>query len=240
VVNYGPADLIGRLLLAADTAARKRGVFLSFASLDALVAVNAANSETWRHLLPLFDPRCGEFDHSSAFCLLGHNEAGEVVLTQAARRFDWAGTCFQDEATSLRLFYRDPDAWRQSGEAVEVTAPSARMLTGKVAFTGGHWCRPDFRDKGLPSITPRIARALAIGLWDIDYTCTIMAKDIFSRGVARRAGYFNAEWAVKLTNTPVGTLTAALLWANRNGIIADLDDFLGKFVSADAAVQRYA
>jgi hypothetical protein len=241
VINHGPADLLAKLVLAADTAARTRGVFLSFASLDELVAINRINSQTWRPLLPLFDPQCGLFDPTSACCLLGRNDAGEVVLTQAVRYFDWRGTSLFDEATSLRLFYREPDAWRQEGEALEVTAPSARKLTGKVAFTGAHWCRPDFRAKGLPAITPRIARALAIALWDVEFTCTIMAKDVFSRGVAQRAGYFNAEWGIDLKNTPTGTFMSALLWSDRNAIIADLENFLTNFADTDVAVvDRYA
>lgn len=241
VINHGPAELLGRMILAADTAARARGVFLSFAGLDELVSINRANSQSWRPLLPVFDPNCGLFAPTSALCLLGRNDAGEVVVTQAARYFDWRGTTFHDEATSLRLLYRDPNAWRQEGEAVEVTAPTARIITGKVAFTGGHWCRQDFRGKGLPAITPRIARALAIGLWDVEFACTIMAEDIFSRGVAQRAGYCNAEWSVELKNTPVGTLKAALLWRGREAIVADLEDFLANFVDADASVvERYA
>lgn len=241
VINHGPAEFLGRLILSADTAARARGVFLSFAGLDELVSINRANSQSWRPLLPVFDPNCGLFAPASAFCLLGRNDAGEVVVTQAARFFDWQGTTLHEEATSLRLLYREPEAWRQEGEAVEVTAPSARTITGKVAFTGAHWCRPDFRGKGLPAITPRIARALAIALWDVEVACTIMAEDVFSRGVAQRAGYFNAEWSVELKNTPVGTLTSALLWSDRKAIIADLEDFLANFVDSDTAVvERYA
>src|SRR6516162_9090930 len=33
VIKHGPAELLGRLVLAADTAACRRGVFLSFAAL---------------------------------------------------------------------------------------------------------------------------------------------------------------------------------------------------------------
>jgi hypothetical protein len=89
--------------------------------------------------------------------------------------------------------------------------------------------------------TPRIARALAIALWDVEFTCTFMARDVFSRGVAQRAGYFNVEWAVNLKNTPVGTLTAALLWSDRNGAIADLEEFLANPADADITlVHRHA
>jgi hypothetical protein len=68
-----------------------------------------------------------------------------------------------------------------------------------------------------------------------------MVEDVFARGVARRAGYSNAEWSVELKNTPLGTLTTALLWSHRNEIVADLEDFLANFVDTDAGVvERYA
>ena len=241
VINHGPAELLGKLLLAADTAARDRGVLLSFATLSELVEINHANRRSWLPLLPVFDPGCGHFDRSAAVCLLGRNDSGEVVVTQAARFFDWQNTTFYEEATSLRMLYHDPDARRQRGEALEVTAPSARKITGNVAYTGAHWCRPDFRGKGLPGITPRIARALAIALWDVDFACTLMLQDVFSRGVAQRAGYLNSEWSVELKNTPLGTYSAALLWNGRDEIVADLEGFLANLVDAHAGiVERYA
>jgi hypothetical protein len=241
VIDHGPSDLLGRVMLAGDTEARRRGVFLSFATMEALVAANKANSATWRPLLPIFDPECGRFGADSAFCLLGYNDAGEVVLAQAARFFDWRNTSFYEEATSLRLFYHNPALLKGEGEAIEVTAPSARLISGRVAFTGAHWCRPDFRERGLPSITPRIARALAIARWDVDLTCTIMAKDIYTRGIARRAGYFHSEWTVELKNTPTGTFPAALLLSARSSIIADLENFLVNFVDTDVdVVYRHA
>jgi hypothetical protein len=241
VIDHGPSELLGKLLLAADTEARQRGVLLSFAAMDELVATNKVNSATWRPLLPIFDPEYGRFDAESVICLLGRNDAGEVVLTQAARFFDWRNTSFHEEATSLRLFYADPASSRGEDEAIEVTAPSARRISGRIAFTGAHWCRPDFRERGLPAITPRIARALAIARWDVELTCTIMAKDIYTRGVARRAGYFNSEWSVELKNTPTGTFPAALLWSARNSIIADLEEFLANRVDADwHVVHRHA
>src|SRR3984893_14481714 len=138
VINHGPAECLGRFMLAADTAARARGVLLSFAGLDEWVLTTGANSQSWRPLLPVFDPNCGLFAPTSAFCLLGRNDAGEVVVTQAARFFDWQGTTLHEEASSLRLLYREPDAWRREGEAIEVTAASARTITGKVAYNGAH------------------------------------------------------------------------------------------------------
>jgi hypothetical protein len=235
-ISHGPQELLGKLLMAGDAAARERGVSLSFATLAELVKINQANRQNWLPLLPVFDPGCGRFDQSSAICLLGRNDSGDVVVTQAARFFDWPQTTFYDEATSLRMFYHNPDARRQQGEALEVTAASARKIGGKVAYTGAHWCRPDVRGKGFPAITPRIARALAIAFWDVDFACTLMVEDVFARGVARRAGYINSEWSVELKNTPLGTLTAALLWNDRNEIVTDLADFLANLAGADTRI----
>src|SRR5262245_28317435 len=160
-VEHGPVDLIGRLFLKADTAARRRGVTLSFAPMQDLIDVNRANPETWRPLLPLFDPACGGITDDNAFCILGRNAGGEIVATQAARLYHWGDTSFHEEASSLRLFYAEPERLKGADERVEVTAPMAKSLTGEVIFAGGIWYRPDYRGIGLPYILPWISRTYA-------------------------------------------------------------------------------
>jgi len=165
-----------------------------------------------------------------------------VVGTNSSRPSNAAPNCTR-EPGAQNPFHRGrgPDAQRQQGEALEVTAASARKIGGKVAYTGAHWCRPDVRGKGFPAITPRIARALAIAFWDVDFACTLMVEDVLARGVGRPAGYINSERSVELKNTRLGTLTAALLWNDRDEIVADLADFLANLVGADARiVERYA
>ena len=126
-------QLLGRLLLAAD-AARRRGVFLSFATLEELVAINRANRcRPADRSCPYLTRSCGRPDPTSAICLLGRNAAGDVVVTQGARFFDWRNTSLHDEATSLRLLYRDPDAWRQRRTRPDqvTAAPAARRSRAK-------------------------------------------------------------------------------------------------------------
>ncbi|MGA7810773.1 MAG: hypothetical protein WCB02_39860, partial [Bradyrhizobium sp.] len=131
-IVHGPVDLLGRFFLWADGEMRDRGVTLSFATLEQLVAINRANSDTWRPLLPLFDPAVGGISQRTGFALLGRNNAGEVVATQAARLYDWSTTCFRDEATSLRMFYADPAAALARGERCTVSAASAPLISGRV------------------------------------------------------------------------------------------------------------
>lgn len=234
MVEHGPIDLLGRLFLKADTSARKRGITLSFAPMQDLIDVNRANPETWRPLLPLFDPACGGITDDNSFCILGHNAKGEVVATQAARLYDWADTSFHEEASSLRLFYAEPERLKSEREQVDVTAPVARDLSGAVIFAGGIWYRPDYRNIGLPYILPWLSRTYAYTRWKHDFSCSIMAEEVYKRGMAQRSGYSKADWEVWLRHTPVdpdGQIRCALVYMDSGELLDGAANFLARFDS---------
>lgn len=232
MVEHGPVDLLGRLFLKADTSARKRGITLSFAPMQDLMDINRANPETWRPLLPLFDPACGGITNDNSFCILGHNPQGEVVATQAARLYDWADSSFHEEASSLRLFYAEPARLKGEREQVEVTAPVARKLSGAVIFAGGIWYRPDYRGIGLPYILPWLSRCYAYTRWKHDFSLSIMAEEVYKRGMAQRSGYSKVDWEVWLRNTPVdpdGELRCALVYMDSGELLDGAASFLAGF-----------
>lgn len=241
-IEHGPLDLLGRFFLKADTEARQRGVTLTFAPMQDLIDINRSNPETWRPILPLFDPACGGINDDNAFCILGHNTKGEIVATQAARLYRWSGTSFHEEASSLRLFYEDPDRHRAEREQVEVTAPIARQLTGSVIFAGGIWYRPDYRNIGLPYILPWLSRAYAYTRWKHNYSMSIMAAEVYARGMARRSGYSKADWEVWLRHTPVdptGNIRCALVWMDEDDLLGGVKEFLGGFgAQVDARINE--
>ena len=47
VIDYGPAEILGRLFLKCDTQLRACGVNVSLASFDELAAVNRVNRDSW-------------------------------------------------------------------------------------------------------------------------------------------------------------------------------------------------
>jgi hypothetical protein len=241
-VEHGPVDLIGRLFLMADTAARQRGVTLSFAPMQDLIDINRANPETWRPILPLFDPACGGITDDNSFCILGHNAQGEVVATQAARLYSWRDTSFHEEASSLRLFYAEPDRLKGEREEVVVTAPAAHGLTGAVIFAGGIWYRPDYRGVGLPYILPWLSRTYAYTRWKHDFSCSIMAEEVYRRGMAQRSGYSKADWEVWLRYTPVdpkGEIRCALVYMDEAELLSGAAGFLARFdAQIDARVDQ--
>lgn len=241
-IEHGPVDLLGPFFLKADTAARRRDVHLSFAPMQALVDANHRNHETWRPLLPLFDPAVNGAAEEDTFCIVGRNALGDIVATQAARLYHWDGTTFHDEAESLRLFYADPAALKRRSEAVEVTAPAARRITGRVVFAGGAWYRPDFRGRQLAQILTRISRAYAYTRWQHDYHTSIMAEEVCRGGMPERSGYTKVDWEVMLKRTivhPEGDVRCGLTWMESSEFLGGIADFMARFdTQVDVGVDK--
>jgi hypothetical protein len=228
-VKYGPAGLLGRFFLWADTAARDRGVTLSFGSLQELIEANKANSDSWRPLVPVFDEALGGVTPETVFVLIGRNKDGQVVATQAARLYEWPETSLKDEANSLRMFYADPDAAFARGDRCEVTAPVAEKITGRVIFSGAIWYRRDFRGKDLGTILPRISRAYALTRWNTDFTIGMLADAVIAGGLAERAGYTKVEQScIELVASPLGKMRCGLSWMQSDELLGDLSAIMDR------------
>ena len=200
MVEHGPVDLLGRLFLKADTSARKRGITLSFAPMQDLIDINRANPETWRPILPLFDPASGGITDDNSFCILGHNPEGEIVATQAARLYDWADTSFHEEASSLRLFYAEPERSKGEREQVEVTAPAASELTRR-----GDLCRRHLVPARLSRHRPALHSAVAVAHLCLHaLEARLLAQHHGGRGLQARHGA-----AQRLQQGGLGSLAAA-------------------------------
>jgi len=220
-IEFGPRELLAEYFVLANQACRARGVDVVFAPMREVKAINETNRDTWLPLFPVFDPDYGA-DEDNSFCLLGLNGQGDVVVTQAARFYNLAGSDLQRAAEDLSFFYDDVPARIAAGETCQVSAPSARNIRGRVVFSGGGWYRPDYRKKGFFEILPRISRAYALTKWSSDYTMTMMAEKVVAGGRNRAAGYENIEWDVQMRNSPLGDIRLAVLWMNTDFLVDDL------------------
>jgi hypothetical protein len=84
-IEHGPPALLGELFLRAEEEIRKRGITLSFATFDELVALNEKHRDSWMPLISIFHPRYCKLTGDNAYCIFGRNAAGDVVTTQAGR-----------------------------------------------------------------------------------------------------------------------------------------------------------
>ncbi len=217
VIDYGPRDVLSRLFLKADTQLREQGVNVSFVPFDELVDLNRRNADSWRPILPIFEPSISGLEEENGFAVVGRNSSNDVVYAHACRLYTLTRCTLKDEIESLRLFYSDPEHSRQPGEAMTVTAPAAASTTGRVVFIGAVWYRPDVRKKGLMQMTAPLVRALAYTRWQSDFAFSFMAQDLVNASTAVKARFPHVEWDVSMIKTPVyrdGTLRAALVWTN--------------------------
>ena len=223
-VARGPRvhPVIRRYLPAAVEAVLGQGIELSFGTFEELTAVNARNRQSWTPLSPAFDPACARLAAANAFCILGRNDAGEVVATQAVRVYDWRRSSFHDEAESMRLFYAEPERMRAASESVTVTAAAAKRVTGLVAYSGAGWYRPDFRHGRLSALLPRISRAITLLRFPVDFTTAIMHEKAVATGLIARSGHRNVDWEVRTRNFRAGDGRCAFLWLSRSEILDDL------------------
>jgi len=229
LVQHGPTELIGRLLLRVDSELRARGVTLRFASFEDMAAVNRANQESWHPLFSCFDPATCDLNSKNSYCLLGYNSKGEVVTTQAGRFFDWTDTTMFEELVSMRLLYNDPENDRRPGEKISVTAEKTKAISGRCAFLGSIWVRPDFRKKSLPALMGRLSRAYALTHWDVDYTTAIITQPVEKGLMIKRLGTENTDWSVDLINCPLGDMSGSVIWASADEISTMCSDFLARF-----------
>jgi hypothetical protein len=242
-VDHGPADLLGRFFLRADTAARARGVTLSFAGMDELIEVNEQNRDSWLPLFPTYDIRHNTIGPDEAFCILGRDARGKVVAAHAGRLFNLTFGSFHDLAQSLRLMYEDPAGSKRPGESCEVTAKAAGSIKGRVVFSGAAWYHPDYRGRQLSTILPILSRAYAFTRWNIDYLVAMMSEGVVSGGMTLRTGYTNVDWDIRVTNSPLGDVRFAFMWMQPPQLLADVAKFVARSDEremGDALIHRRA
>jgi hypothetical protein len=241
-VDRGPAVLLGQFFLAADLAARERGVYLRLRhDLEGLVALNERERARWYRISPLFDPAFSAVTPDNAFWIEGCNAAGETVAAQAGRVFDWQDTTLKEEIESLRIFYADPASMAVPGEHCVVTAPSAARIGGPVVYSGSGWYRPDFRGRALSAILPRISRAYALTRWGTETTVSFVEYPLIEKGVVARYGYRRVEHALDWRQSLKGDIKMAIVWMPQAELESDVEAFLSGAIEDVARPQhRYA
>lgn len=239
-IQYGPRELLARYFLLADQRLKARGVTLTFASFDELLAANTANRANWLPLTPTFNPTFNRFDPETSFCFIVRNAAGEPVGAHAGRRFDLSGSSFANLASSLRLFYDDPVASALSGETCTVSSPTAETMTGIISYTGAVWYRPDHRGLGLPFYVSRLARSYAYAQWGLSYAIGMVSDGNVTKGLTDKTGNSHIERGVHARGSTHGDVDYQIVWSTPAEIFAQLQGVLGGDEPGLIADQRRA
>lgn len=226
-LEHGPTDAIARLIAGAEEEVARRGITLAFADFEELVQVNEANRETWLPLIPTFDPRFAMLTKRNSFCLFGRNADGEVVTTLAVRCWDLGGSNLHEHFSSQKIYYDNPEADRGDGEHCRVTIEETKDISGKVAFFGAVWYRPDYRGLETPRFITRIARTYAHSVLGTDFSTATVSELVMKTRLRKLAGYTKFGWSIELLNNPMlGNNRYALCWMDTTEMLDDLHNFL--------------
>jgi len=239
-VNFGPAEAIGRTVLASDFAIRQLGIRLSLSTdFEELAHVNEINRSDWRPLMANFDVQHSTVDEQNAFWLKGIDAQGDVVLCHAVRLYVFGTTTLKDELESLRFFYDRPETAIANGASVEVTAPIASGINRRVSYSGALWVRSDFRRGGLGQLIPPLVHALAVTRWYPAYHTCSLTQPVVEKGVAKLYGYRNLQYAVWLRNLPglPANLKTALCWKTSDEVVLETEERASRELSRKRAAE---
>ena len=126
-------------------------------------------------------------------------------------------------------------------ETCRVSATAARDVTGRVAYSGAAWVRPDYRGRSLALVLPRIAKAYAFTRWRPDFIVSWMTEATYQRGLIDHVGYTTVDWDVQLRNSFTGDLKFAFLSMRQRCLLDYVRDFSTSMAQVDRGIgQRRA
>lgn len=178
---------VSRFLHGYDDAAAKEGIRLSIGlDFNEYVAI-ARNTPTKSPTHPIFRPDRSPIKYGEGYWIMGVDKNEDVVLMEGARLYDLSHSNFAEHLESLKAFYADPAIHAHPQDRCTCTAPSAKEITGKVAYHGDLWVRSDFRGRGIPKITTGIGRGVTLAMWAPDFVCWLVRSCALDKSFHRLA-----------------------------------------------------
>lgn len=191
---HGPHDLLARYVVFLEEATMDLGVRLSISTdFSRLAAVHKQNGDSCPNLSPAFNPACSILSDANAFWIEAIDQFGGTVMTSAGRLYDHGDRSLADDLRALRVLYNDPAPQIARGARIEVTAPSAERMCGRIMLSGAIWVRPDYRRHGFTKIVPRFTRAYAMTIWNTPMFWATIEPRLHEIGVTRAYGSWLVE-----------------------------------------------
>lgn len=182
---------VSRFLRVYDDAAAQEGIKISIGfDFNEYVTITQA-TPTKRKTYPTFRPDRSPIESGDGYWVIGVDDNNDVVLTEAARLFHLRNSNFAELLESLKAFYAEPATHAHPKDRCTCTAPSAKKITGKVAYQGDRWVRRDLRGQGVPKILTGIARGVSFAMWAPDFVCGLVAGRLLDKGSVH--GYAHHE-----------------------------------------------
>ncbi|MGV7218876.1 hypothetical protein [Bradyrhizobium sp. UFLA05-112] len=177
---------VARFLQVYDDAAAQKGIRLSIGfDFHEYVSITRA-TPTKGPTYPNFRPDRSPIKSGEGYWIIGVDKNNDVAVLEAARLYDLSHSNFAEHLQSLKAFYADPTIHAHPLDRCTCTAPSAKKITGKVAYHGDLWVRKDFRGQGVPKIIAGILHGVTFAMWAPDFLCSLVARWSLEKGLVAR------------------------------------------------------
>lgn len=212
---------ISKFICAAYELARKSGLHITMGDdFEEYVRITdrlPGKSPTYPH----FRPDCSDLLPGKAFWIIGRDREDRVAHVQAMRLYDLSTTSLDEHLGTLRDCFADPGLKAGPGSSCSCYAPSARSITGLVAYRGDLWLREDFRGRGLLSFLGRIAFGMAWNQWSPDFIYALVGSWNIEKGIADRNGYLHKEPHASVLRLPARGICDDdwLVWLTREDLL---------------------
>ncbi|WP_205587530.1 hypothetical protein [Rhizobium jaguaris] len=215
---------VSKYICAADELGRTSGLHIAmgddFEEYVQITSKLPGKSPTY----PSFRPDCSDLPPGKAFWIIGRDREGRVAHVQALRLDDLCDTDLAEHLGSLRAWFADANLSAGPDTSSQCNAPSARSITGRVAYQGDIWLRKDFRGRGLSTFIGRIAFGLAWAKWSPDFIYALVAGWHIEKGIVDRYGYLHREPHGSILHLPAHGIDDAdwLVWLTRDELLTTL------------------
>ena len=224
-VEHGPANLLGRFFLAADSFVRDRGLTLHFASFEDMATTQDREVENWPSLIPAFDHRVTDIPREKSFCIAVRDPNGKIVGMTAERFYDLSGSNLSTAVSSGAFMPIEPPGPDGIATICELTAPNGGQITGRTCYSGAVWVQPDYRSLRLAGLLPRVTRACALTTWDIECNFGFVKTGDENSALVKRYGLPNAEPGMKYRSY-WQSYDGVIIWMNVDDLLAGLNTYL--------------
>lgn len=174
---------VSRVFQVQDSAAAQKGIRIllgfDFHQYVSITRLTPTKGPTF----PNFRPDRSPIRPSEGYWIVGVDKNNAVALLNAVRLYDLSNSNLAEHLQSLKAFYADPAIHAHPQDKCICTAPSARKITGNVAYDGDLWLRRDFRGQGVTKVVTAIKRRMTFAMWAPDFTCALVGGWTLDKGV---------------------------------------------------------
>jgi hypothetical protein len=169
VIKRGDGAVLGRFFLEAEAALNALGITVHRITMAELYDIFQSNQDSWSVLGPPFHIHETALTDDGAACFVGYDTTGRAICTNAVRYYDLGGESLTSWVRSMRFFYGDNAERVKHKFGLNLTAPMADEIKGRVVNLGAQWVHPDYRHAGINIILGLVMRAFALSEWEYDH-----------------------------------------------------------------------